>query len=745
MYLLPFSVFAEKKADDAVIRGEIEVSGNPEASCPSETNGRTPERQTEIFFDNSDDASLTLTNAYQFATKENNETSALISQYTSTIAPTGGNSTSVTYLYEYDENGNITEIRNHANTLLYRYAYDMKGQLIREDNLPLNRTYVYAYDSGGNILSQTWYNCTFTTSTENLSNSVLNRVYTYDGDRMTSFKGQTVTYDSIGNPTNYRGKRMTWQQVRQLASVLTSSGTYAYAYNADGLRIGKDNGTIATEYILNGSQVMRQIIIDGTTTYVADYLYHENGTPMAFAYYPLGGTPVYYFYELTLQGDIVGIYDANGAKVVGFRYNAWGSFNTDISNSTVCTDTFLRASLFRYRSYIYDYETSFYYLQSRYYDPETGRFLNADGQLNGGTLGYNLYAYCENNPVNYIDSTGHMPRWATIALGAVAAAAAITLTVATFGAYAPAAACTLTMVGMSLGASYAVASTAATVAVVATTVVASAYAGDIAYSMVTGESLLLNTVFQGNTEAYETGKLIASMATAGFFEAAAMSPGVCFVAGTSVLTEAGQVPIEQIKTGDKVWAKNHETGEVALKSVVQTFINETDELVHVFANGDEIVTTPEHPFYVVNKGWVSAIQLRAGDILVSLNGNLVVLEKIQHEILEAPVTVYNFEVEDFHTYFVGDDGGILVHNTCYSGTSDAPDTQEPNSSYKKLGANNKIRSIAYYDCAGRQNLRLDFDHSHANVQPHIHIYSYNERGQINYKAVWDFNGNVIDG
>ena len=102
---------------------------------------------------------------------------------------------------------------------------------------------------------------------------------------------------------------------------------------------------------------------------------HENGTPMAFAFYQQGGTPTYYFYETNLQGDIIAIYDENGSKVVGFRYDAWGSFNTDISNSTVCTDTFLRASLFRYRGYIYDYETSFYYLQSRYYDPEIGRFL----------------------------------------------------------------------------------------------------------------------------------------------------------------------------------------------------------------------------------------------------------------------------------------------------------------------------------------------------------------------------------
>ena len=137
---------------------------------------------------------------------------------------------------------------------------------------------------------------------------------------------------------------------------------------------------------------------------------------MAFAYYPLGEIPVYYFYETNLQGDIINIYDENGAKVVGFRYDAWGSFNTDKTNTTVCTDTFLRASLFRYRSYIYDYESNLYYLQSRYYDPETGRFINADniGYLgtNGDLLGYNLYAYCSNNPVMLADASGFA--WETI-------------------------------------------------------------------------------------------------------------------------------------------------------------------------------------------------------------------------------------------------------------------------------------------------------------------------------------------
>jgi len=114
--------------------------------------------------------------------------------------------------------------------------------------------------------------------------------------------------------------------------------------------------------------------------------------------------PLYIF----VQADY--LYYENGAKIVGFRYNAWGTFNTDKANTTVCTDLFLRASLFRYRGYIYDYETNFYYLQSRYYDPEIGRFINADdiSYLGDGTpISYNLFSYCGNNPVMGYDPTGH--------------------------------------------------------------------------------------------------------------------------------------------------------------------------------------------------------------------------------------------------------------------------------------------------------------------------------------------------
>ena len=137
----------------------------------------------------------------------------------------------------------------------------------------------------------------------------------------------------------------------------------------------------------------------------------------------------------------------------------------------------------------------------------------------------------------------------------------------------------------------------------------------------------------------------------------------CFVAGTMIATEEGHLPIEDIKVGDHVWATDPETGVTDLKKVVNTFINETTAVTHVTINGEVITSTQSHPYYVVGQGWTLAGNLRAGDILVMLNGEKVVLELVQHEILETPVTTYNFEVADFHTYYVGT-YNVLVHNKC---------------------------------------------------------------------------------
>ena len=124
-------------------------------------------------------------------------------------------------------------------------------------------------------------------------------------------------------------------------------------------------------------------------------------------------------------------------------------------------------------------------------------------------------------------------------------------------------------------------------------------------------------------------------------------------------------PIEEVRKGDWVWSVAPETGDPELKQVEDVFVNETDEIVHVRYGDTEIDATPNHPFYVAEKGWVSAVNLRAGDRLQLVNGEYVTVEQVQHEILESPVKVYNFEVQDNHTYYVGgddDDSAVLVHN-----------------------------------------------------------------------------------
>ena len=152
----------------------------------------------------------------------------------------------------------------------------------------------------------------------------------------------------------------------------------------------------------------------------------------------------------------------------------------------------------------------------------------------------------------------------------------------------------------------------------------------------------------------------------------------CFKAGTLIacLDQAGKEtlkPIEEIEVGDKVLAYDEETGEQGYKEVVRLFRNKTQEWHHVFVNGEEIVCTAEHPFYVDGKGFVPARELKERDNLLLSDGSKVEIESLKTEHVEIPETTYNFEVKDFHTYYVSH-SNVLVHNKCgvylYRGGSD---------------------------------------------------------------------------
>ena len=140
--------------------------------------------------------------------------------------------------------------------------------------------------------------------------------------------------------------------------------------------------------------------------------------------------------------------------------------------------------------------------------------------------------------------------------------------------------------------------------------------------------------------------------------------GKCFVAGTLISTPHGFIPIEEVKVGDKVYSFDEVTEFVSENTVEEVFVRETDELIDIRIGTETIRSTPDHPFYVPQKGFNNAVELRAGDILLNISGEYVIIEEIQHEILESPITVYNFRVANDHTYFVGI-SSVGVHNSDY--------------------------------------------------------------------------------
>lgn len=136
----------------------------------------------------------------------------------------------------------------------------------------------------------------------------------------------------------------------------------------------------------------------------------------------------------------------------------------------------------------------------------------------------------------------------------------------------------------------------------------------------------------------------------------------CFVAGTLVMTAVGLVAIENIKVGDMVISADPDTIEIQEKPVVDVFTRDVDRLVHLIINNEEIVTTFDHPFFVKEKGFVNATNLWIGAELINKDGHTIVVENIFKEYLEdQTVKVYNFKVDDYHTYFVGNNY-IWVHN-----------------------------------------------------------------------------------
>ena len=306
--------------------------------------------------------------------------------------------------YTYDKAGNIlTENRWISSTskpVQESYTYDAKNQLVRHDSVTQNCTITYSYDAGGNITAKKTYAYT-TGSLDNVA--ATNTVnYTYGNsawkDELTAYNGETISYDAIGNPTTYRGWAMAWYG-RQLESASKDGTNLSFGYNADGIRLSKTVGSTTTQYLINGTQILAQ----KTGSTILSFFYDQQGNRVGMA----DGSNNFYYYLYNIQGDVVALADASTGKLVAtYTYDAWGKCTvTNASGYTIGTQ-----NPFRYRGYYYDTETGLYYLNSRYYDPEVGRLLNADVAFgaNQDVVSYNLFAYCSNNVTNYADPTGEV-------------------------------------------------------------------------------------------------------------------------------------------------------------------------------------------------------------------------------------------------------------------------------------------------------------------------------------------------
>ena len=261
------------------------------------------------------------------------------------------------------------------------------------------------------------------TDTDSLPEGAVSTVQTQDlftyhtdgwKDQLLSWNGKSYAYDAGGNPTVLRGMALTWGEGRRLKRIAATAGEVTFAYDSDGKRVKKTSGNTETKYYYNGSTLSGLVRTTtgntGTTKITVQFVYDAEGKPFLLR---LNGKTDY-FYLYNGLGDVVGLVDSSNKVVVRYQYNSWGKVTSSEDTSGVSLATL---NPFCYRKYVYDSETGLYCLGSRYYDPEVGRFVNADDTdvifAKPQELYHkNLYVYCYNNPVVRRDIQGYF--WETL-------------------------------------------------------------------------------------------------------------------------------------------------------------------------------------------------------------------------------------------------------------------------------------------------------------------------------------------
>jgi len=516
--------------------------------------------------------------------------------------------------FGYDDAGRRTSL-TLPNGVVTEYGYDAASQ-------PTSLTYrfggitlgdlTYGYDASGR---RTKVGGSFARTL--LPQALASAAYD-DANRLVQRGAAALTYDAAGNLTSDGVNTYTWDARGQLASI--SGGVAAsFQYDAFGRRVAKTVGGQSTSYLYDGANVVQ-----------------EQAGGVASANLLNGGIDEVFTRTDSLgsggllrggAGSTLALTDGAGAVQTEYSYDPFGATTTSGAAS---------GHSGQYTGREND-GTGLYYYRARYYSPALQRFISEDPIGLAG--GINLYAYVGNDPVNRTDPSGLY--WLedvsnfsagfgdTISLGGTAYIRGFTPGRKVVDPD------SLAYLGGE------VAGTALEMAMAAASGGATAGAKGAAKA--------------GLKAKPPRARLKAKPAH-----------GECFVAGTKVQTAGGEKRIEEVRAGDVVLSLNPEQGGAASlqrQEVTATFTRTVPVVLDVRVGGETITATPEHPFWVVGRGWTPAGALLPGFELLTKGGRTARVESVVRR--EGRFKVYNFEVAGTHTYFVSP-LGVLVHNQCHT-------------------------------------------------------------------------------
>ncbi len=640
----------------------------------------------------------------------------------------------------YDASGYMTSekvLNAKGDAILnYEYTYDDFGNIINTHNCLEDREDYESINTSALDAEMT----------ENDDVTVINSSMEYNSaNQLIRFNGNEIKYDKNGNmiygPLNGKMTEFSYD----CRNRLVKAGDVSYTYDADGVRISAETDEYIEYYIIDRVSSLSRVLqierVYKNTNTENNKQNKENTkdnsrTELVNYYYGIGliyedsadGIMVYHYDHL---GSVRKITDESGQIMYHFAYGAYGEIqsiwhkgdNGKMSVEAINKDHPMRF-LYNGAIGVITDDNTLCYMRQRYYDTEIKRFINQD-ILSGGisdSQSLNRYSYVQGNPINYNDPFGLSPRRI---LQPYITAMHDLLNVAgivpgPIGALADMANAALYMFegNAEMAINYAFRAFVTGIALPAGgTVIGALCGGKKAYKVIMGVTLIgtgLISVASSGWDFvnnmydlfYEFSKedinwLDVIHYSSGIFgDVAGMVYGVnsikggftalvgqCFVEGTIVKTKEGDKNIEDIEEGDEVYSYNPETGEEGYKTVNQTFIKETNDLVHLTATSEDgeksvtLDTTLTHPFYVVGYGFKYASELKIGDKLRSVSGDIYEVSATETEHFDNPVKVYNFEVDEWHTYAVSEEG-IVVHNANSSAYGNKTEDEKKKTSTK---------------------------------------------------------------